>query len=459
MAKQNLRKPLILADLLASAAAWSLFFLYRKIFIETVKFGVAVPFHPDTRFISGLIIIPVFWFLLYYSSGSYTDIRRKQPGKNILSLFSTTLIGVVMIFFALILDDTVISYRTYYLSFFVLFAFQFGLIFLSHSISFFIQNRRFSKKQDSFRIIIAGKNSAVEKFCRENSSWLQKNNFEIAGIIDTEKSTSDINIENSIDKLKAEEVFILDDATGKASLENILLKLYRKDIYIRILPEVYTTVNIPLKITDMFNAPLLLLSKDVLPPWQQHVKTFFDILLPAGAIILLLPLIIVLVIAIKITSPGPVIYSHERIGKNGRPFRILKFRSMFVDSEPEGPMLANRNDERVTKVGRFMRKRRLDEIPNFINVFRGEMSLVGPRPERQFYIEQILERAPQYSKLHLVKPGITSWGQVHFGYAENVDEMIQRMKYDLVYIENMSLFADVQILARTIGIIVKGHGV
>jgi exopolysaccharide biosynthesis polyprenyl glycosylphosphotransferase len=256
-----------------------------------------------------------------------------------------------------------------------------------------------------------------------------------------------------------EEVFVLTDASEKETLELMLLNLYQHDVYIRIQPEIYGAVNIPVRSIDIFNDPLLLLSKDILPSWQQSVKTFLDILLSVGAIVLLLPVIIILVIAIKTTSRGPVIYSHERIGKNGKPFRILKFRSMHTNSEPGGPQLASRDDKRITPVGKFMRKHRFDEIPNFINVFKGDMSLVGPRPERKFYIEQILVKAPQYSKLHLVKPGITSWGQVQYGYAENIEEMIQRMRYDLVYIQNMSLFADFRILTKTIGIIVKGQGV
>jgi lipopolysaccharide/colanic/teichoic acid biosynthesis glycosyltransferase len=186
---------------------------------------------------------------------------------------------------------------------------------------------------------------------------------------------------------------------------------------------------------------------------------FIDIVFSAIALIILSPLILFLAIAIKATSKGPILYSHERIGKNGQLFKIIKFRSMQVGAELNGPQLASKDDKRVTPVGGFMRKRRLDEIPNFINVLRGEMSLVGPRPERSFFIKQIIQKAPQYAKLHLIKPGITSWGQVKYGYAENVDEMIKRMRFDLVYIENMSLYVDFQILLKTISTIVKGKGI
>jgi lipopolysaccharide/colanic/teichoic acid biosynthesis glycosyltransferase len=166
-----------------------------------------------------------------------------------------------------------------------------------------------------------------------------------------------------------------------------------------------------------------------------------------------------LMLIIFISSEGGVIYSHERIGRFGKTFKILKFRSMIKEAEINGPQLATKNDPRITKVGRLMRRLRLDEIPNFINVLKGDMSLVGPRPERKFYMDQIITRAPEYKRLLQVKPGVTSWGQVKYGYAENIDEMIRRMRYDLLYIENMSLYVDFQILVRTIIIILKGRGI
>lgn len=166
-----------------------------------------------------------------------------------------------------------------------------------------------------------------------------------------------------------------------------------------------------------------------------------------------------LAILIRISGKGSVIYSQERIGKNGRPFTIYKFRSMQAGAESGKPLLSSRNDDRITPIGRFMRKHRLDEIPNFINVLKGEMSLVGPRPERQYFIDQIVKRAPHYRRLHKVKPGITSWGQVKYGYASDVDSMIERLEFDLLYLENMSLSIDLKIIIYTIIIILKGKGV
>jgi lipopolysaccharide/colanic/teichoic acid biosynthesis glycosyltransferase len=167
---------------------------------------------------------------------------------------------------------------------------------------------------------------------------------------------------------------------------------------------------------------------------------------------------LLLAVAVKLGSKGPVLYCHERIGRYGQPFIIYKFRSMYTDAEKEGPALSSKEDPRITPLGRFLRKVRLDEIPQFYNVLMGDMSIVGPRPERQFFIDQIMQVAPHYKHLQKVRPGITSWGQVKYGYAENIDQMVERLKYDIIYIENMSLGVDIKILIYTTLIVLQGRG-
>lgn len=189
------------------------------------------------------------------------------------------------------------------------------------------------------------------------------------------------------------------------------------------------------------------------------VKTVSDYIFSIIFLIVLSPLLILLAIIIRLTGRGPVIYSQDRIGKDGRPFSIYKFRTMVFDAEKGEPVLSASDDERVTRIGKFMRKYRLDEIPNFINVLKGEMSVVGPRPERLYFINQIIKRTPQYIELHKVKPGITSLGQVKYGYASTVDEMIERLGFDIYYLGNRSFLLDLKILFLTIGTILKGKGV
>jgi exopolysaccharide biosynthesis polyprenyl glycosylphosphotransferase len=212
------------------------------------------------------------------------------------------------------------------------------------------------------------------------------------------------------------------------------------------------------KMNSIYGVPLIRVNHEIMPEWQFSVKRFLDLAVSAFAIVLLFPFLLIIAGVIAFSSKGPVLYFQERIGKHGKPFRIVKFRTMYTNAEANGPQLSSTFDQRVTPVGRFLRKTRMDELPQFYNVLKGEMSLVGPRPERRYFIDLIMERAPHYSHLHRVRPGITSWGQVKYGYAENVDQMIQRLKYDVLYIENMSLAMDFKILFYTIAIVLRGSG-
>jgi lipopolysaccharide/colanic/teichoic acid biosynthesis glycosyltransferase len=192
---------------------------------------------------------------------------------------------------------------------------------------------------------------------------------------------------------------------------------------------------------------------------QNIIRTIFDYTVTLLSLTLLLPVIIILSVSIKLGGRGPVIYSQKRVGRNGKPFDIYKFRSMHFGNEEGTALISDRNDKRITSLGRFMRKYKFDEIPNFFNVLKGEMSIIGPRPEQQFYIDQIVQREPRYVQLRQIKPGITSWGQVKYGYASDVEEMIKRMEYDLYYLENRSLFFDLKIAFCSIALIVKGQGI
>lgn len=195
-----------------------------------------------------------------------------------------------------------------------------------------------------------------------------------------------------------------------------------------------------------------------MPGWQENTKRLLDVIFSIVGMLLFLPVFIVLAIIIKATSKGPIIYKQERVGRFGKPFNIYKLRSMVVGAENGTPELSNENDERITKIGKFLRKTHLDEIPQFYNVLKGEMSLVGPRPERKYYIDQIIEKAPYYTHLHKLRPGITSWGQVKYGYASNVDEMLERLPYDMMYLKNISLYIDFKILIYTLMVSFKGNG-
>ena len=189
------------------------------------------------------------------------------------------------------------------------------------------------------------------------------------------------------------------------------------------------------------------------------IKRLFDIILSALGLLFLLPLLVVISVIIMIDTKGPIIYSQERLGRFGKPFSIYKFRTMVKDAEPDKPLLSYKEDERITCAGRFLRRFHLDELPQLWNILVGEMSFVGPRPERKYFVDQIIETAPEYSKLFQVRPGLSSWGMVKYGYASDIAQMIERMNYDLIYIDKMSFWVDVKIMVYTIKTVLTGKGI
>ena len=460
----------ITADLLSAALAWTLFFVFRKVYIESKKFGYPVPVEFDTAFFLGLFLLPLLWVLFYFITGYYKDLFRKSRLSELGQTIATSFIGALMIFFVLILDDTVKTYTNYYLSFLVIFLLQFFLTYIPRLVFTTNAAHRIHNRIYGFPTLLIGSGKQAEELYLDMESQPRSTGNRFIGFIsvrnhDTYLMDTHLTHLGALCDLKAilsdnqvEEVIIAIESSEHDLLKKIISKLEYRNITIKVIPDMYDILTGMVKMTSIIGTPLIQISHDLMPAWEHNLKRIMDVVVSLFALLLMLPLYLFLAIGVKLSSPGPVFYSHERIGRYGKPFMIYKFRSMFRDAEKDGPALSSQNDSRITPFGKFMRKTRMDELPQFYNVFIGDMSLVGPRPERQHFIDQIVKKAPHFNHLQKVRPGITSWGQVKFGYASNVDEMIERLKYDILYIENMSLLVDLKILIYTVKTILRASG-
>lgn len=462
----------IFADVFSAIAAWTLFYSFRKLYIESEKYGTAVPVIFDNQFFRGLLIISIFWLFLYILTGTYKNIYRKSRLREVGQTLLITVIGVIILFFILLLDDEIQSYRSYYQSVLTLFILHFGFTATLRFILSSFTNYRIHNRIMGFNTILVGSNQNALNLYNEMQSQVKSSGNKFVGFVhvDNKNGYSQELIKNIphlgelnelkklIDQYNVEEVIIAIESSEHDNIGKIVNELDNGDLIIKVIPDMYDILSGSVKMTSIFGAALIEISREIMPAWEQSMKRIFDILVSIFVLTVFSWVYIIVAIAVKLNSRGPIFYSHERIGWHGKPFMIHKFRSMYMDAEKAGPALSSKHDPRITPTGRFLRKVRLDEIPQFYNVLIGEMSIVGPRPERQFFIDQIVQKAPHYKHLHKVRPGITSWGQVKYGYAENVDEMIARLKYDIIYIENMSLGIDLKILIYTALIVVQGRG-
>ncbi len=469
--KKNTRKQVaayVLFDALGALIAYAVLYTFRKRYIEPDVFTVNEVQYDD-RFYYGLIFTTLFWLVLYILLGFYKDIWRRSRLKEIFQTLSSNVLGAIVIFFAFILDDWVESYGDYYESF----AVYLGALFVPTVLFRFIlstrTNRKIQRREIWFNTLLVGSNEKAVKLYNEIRQQRNTTGHHFVGFVSVQEKIEFLvekdlpllgnyqEMTRIIEEHDVEEVLIAIESREHEKLEAIINLLEDHDVRVKSIPDTYDIIVGKVRL-ESYGIPLIEVKHEIMPLWQRAAKRAFDILISLLLLFLFSPIIIFTAIMVRQSSPGPIFYRQQRIGKNGHPFHIIKFRSMHQDAEKHGPQLSSDMDDRITPWGRVMRKYRLDELPQFFNVLIGEMSIVGPRPERQYYIDKIMQRAPHYKHVQKVKPGITSWGMVKFGYASTVDEMIDRLKFDLIYIENVSFFNDLKILFYTILIVLQGRG-
>jgi lipopolysaccharide/colanic/teichoic acid biosynthesis glycosyltransferase len=428
--KWNKRKKLqliyLLVDILSSVLVWGAFLIFRWLVYENRIFSVDTVFVPMFNFYLPLFLYPIGCLLVYYLSGYYLRPLRKRYSKELSRTFVSAVIISLGAFFLIIINDPVADYQRYFTSLVVLLGLQFIGSYLPRVFVTYLSHRMEGAIP---RVYTIHSLSEVEEF-------------------------EQLHAEMPYDEV----ILDLDEESKEQSIYTLINRLYPCNVEISVVPSLYDMLTGAAMIEEVGDQPLVRITEHKMSDMELCIKRVFDIVVSFVMLILLIPVYIIIALLVKCTSKGPIIFKQERIGLHGLPFQILKFRTMCDAAEGSTPQLSLDNDPRITPVGRWLRKYRLDELPQFWNVLIGEMSIVGPRPERRYFIQQIEQQAPYYCMIYKIRPGLTSWGPIKVGYTDTIEKMIIRLNFDVVYIENMSLLLDVRIMFHTIGVLLNGKG-
>ncbi len=457
-----------ISDYLMASLAWVLFLYFRKNTIHNLFENGKDISAKDVFFIA--FLIPICWIILHLFTGAYFNIYRKSRLMETARTFIGTLIGAILIFFFAIINDQAMELK-YYVNAFLFFIFiQFLCTIIGRFYVLQIAKRHFKKGEYFFNtLLIGGDSLTVELYQKITIKKTMPGNKFVGFVYANENASNGMsallpklgsiqNLDAIIKQNEIAEVIIAIDTNHHHQLQHIITQLSHSSVVIKIIPDMFDIISGSVRSSNVLGEVLIEIYPELMPDWQRVFKRALDIFTACVVFIILAPLYIFTAIKVRLSSQGPILYKQERIGLYGKAFNIYKFRSMYLNAESNGPALSSENDNRITPWGKIIRKWRIDELPQFYNVLKGDMSLVGPRPERQHFIDIICTTHPQYKHLHRVKPGLSSWGMVKYGYAENVQQMIDRLKYDLMYLKNCSLALDTKIIFYTLKVLLQGRG-
>jgi exopolysaccharide biosynthesis polyprenyl glycosylphosphotransferase len=457
MNERTQRLKYIVTDFVVTALAWAAFCAVR-LYITAGCFD----FHGFSNYmarcntVKGQVLIPFFWIVLSYYSGYYNQPLGKSRLEEFITTFYTGLTGALLIFFSVILNDLPDNEMIYYKSFFALFLLSFFMIYFSRLSITQAAAKRIRKREWTVKTLVVGKGEKAEYVSRLLERPVDAVAYSIEGFVDPD-SREDLT--TLIAEKQISVIIVSIDSEDDADLLKMLHSLYKYHLPVKIPLSNHKILTGGMKTRSITGVPLIDLASGTLSEAGKNIKRSAEVLTAAFMLLLLSPLFLLLALPVKLSSKGAVIFKQERIGYRGKPFMIYKFRTMIENAEDNTPQLSSVNDKRITGFGRFMRKYRLDELPQFWNVLKGDMSLVGPRPERAYFVDKIVQTAPWFYLLQNIRPGISSWGMVKYGYATTVEQMVERAGYDIIYYENMSLFVDLKVLIYTVRTILMGRGI
>ncbi len=459
----TLQKIILLGmDLTMMCLAWIVYYSIR------VQSGV-VGINYDPELWAPMLFVYLFWLLIFFMVGLYRPWYAASRFDELALIFKTVTFGCLFLFFAVFVDDQGKNIGAN--SRFLIAAYWAILLFFVGSGRLLIrsiQRKMLTAGIGTSKTILVGSLEKVEDLYKEVEKYpaLGYNIIGYAGLNEKVNNSSQQlknlgTIDNLHDIISGEEVrqvLIALESSDHEHLLDIIGQCNSQKVSLKIMPDLYDIISGQARTNQIYGFPLIEISPELMPPWEASLKRVLDIAVSVIVIVVGLPVWIIVGIIIKLESPGPVIYKQERVGQNGKAFRILKFRSMREDAEKSGPQWAGRKDPRVTRFGKLLRKLHIDEIPQAWNVLRGDMSLVGPRPERPVFVEQLSKQIPLYMRRLKVRPGITGWAQVKHTYDETIDDVRKKVQYDLFYIENMSLRMDFKIMLNTVYHMLLGRG-